>query len=75
MDLISQAAIITLVSHLLFIAVAFFALQALNFESILKKNKVLQARLLYLLLAIALGYGVSAFFLSYLQASQNMPSF
>ncbi|ANZ94969.1 MULTISPECIES: DUF1146 family protein [Brochothrix] len=75
MNVVTDSAILTLVSHLVFMGIAFFSLQALDLEKMIRKNKVVQARLLYILLAVALGYGVSSFFLSYLLAAQNLPSF
>jgi len=54
-----------IVSHLTFIGLAWWALQAINYEKFLRKNRVAQARLLLLLLAIALGTMVSNFFLDY----------
>lgn len=42
-------------------ALAMFALSSLNFEKLIKKNKVVEAQLLYILLAMALGYLVSNF--------------
>ena len=38
-----------------------FALSSLNFEKLIKKNKVVEAQLLYILLAMALGYLVANF--------------
>ena len=42
-------------------ALAMFALSSLNFEKLIKKNKVVEAQLLYIPLAMALGYLVSNF--------------
>ena len=61
-----QQALLSIISHLAFIALAWYALQALNFEKFLRANRVFQARVLYLLLAIVLGSIVSNFFLDYL---------
>ena len=54
-----------IVSHLVFIGLSWWALQAINYEKFLRKNRVAQARLLFLFLAIALGTMVSNFFLDY----------
>jgi len=59
---LGQQALINLISHLFFIGITFFALQALNFEKLLRANKVFQARLLYILLTIVIGSAVSNFF-------------
>ncbi|MFJ5623560.1 DUF1146 family protein [Peribacillus loiseleuriae] len=69
----SQQALIGIVSHLFFIAVTWWALQALNFEKLLKANSVLKARVLYTLLTVAIGSAVSNFFLDYLFYSQQLP--
>jgi len=69
---LGQQALINLISHLFFIGIAFFALQALNFEKFLKANKVFQARLLYILLVIVIGSAASNFFLDYLYWSRQL---
>ncbi|MDQ0177565.1 DUF1146 family protein [Bacillus chungangensis] len=68
-----QQALVSIMSHLIFIAITFWALQALHFERLLKGNHVFQARLLYVLLTIAIGSTVSNFFLDYLLWSQQLP--
>ena len=68
-----QQALLGIISHLIFIAVAWWALQAINLEKMLRPNRVLQARLLYILLAIVIGSSVGNFFLDYLQWSQQLP--
>lgn len=68
-----QQALLSIISHLAFIALAWWALQSLNFEKLLRANRVFQARLLYILLSIAIGSIVSNFFLDYLLWSQQLP--
>nr|WP_026572728.1 DUF1146 family protein [Bacillus sp. UNC438CL73TsuS30] len=68
-----QIALLSIASHLVFIALSWWALQAIRLEKVLKANHVFQARLLYILLAIFLGSTVSNFFLDYLQWSQQLP--
>jgi len=68
-----QIALLSIVSHLFFIAISWWALQAIRLEKILKPNHVFQARLLYILLAIFIGSTVSNFFLDYLQWSKQLP--
>jgi uncharacterized integral membrane protein (TIGR02327 family) len=68
-----QQALVSIIVHLLFIGLSWWALQALNFEKLLRKNHVVQARVLYILLAIVLGSTVSNFFLDYLLWSQQLP--
>ncbi|MCM3567277.1 DUF1146 family protein [Neobacillus mesonae] len=68
-----QVALVSILSHLVFIAVAWWALQAINLEKLLRPNRVFQARLLYIVLAIFIGSSVSNFFLDYLQWSRQLP--
>jgi uncharacterized integral membrane protein (TIGR02327 family) len=70
---IAQIAVLSILSHLTFIAIAWWALQAIRLEKLLKPNHVFQARLLYILLAIFIGSSVSNFFLDYLQWSKQLP--
>lgn len=73
MDGLGQVALLSILSHLMFIGLAWFALQAVRLDKFLKPNHVFQARLLYILLAIFLGSSVSNFFLDYLQWSRQLP--
>lgn len=68
-----QIALLSIVSHLIFITISWWALQALRLDKLLKAGHVFQARLLYILLAIFIGSSVSNFFLDYLQWSQQLP--
>ncbi|MBV7505235.1 DUF1146 family protein [Bacillus sp. sid0103] len=68
-----QNAVLSILSHLVCIAISWWALQAIRLDQLLKPNRVFQARLLYILLAIIIGSSVSNFFLDYLQWSQQLP--
>lgn len=68
-----QIAVLSILSHVIFIAISWWALQAIRLDKLLKPNHVFQARLLYILLAIIVGSSVSNFFLDYLQWSQQLP--
>ncbi|WP_445488861.1 DUF1146 family protein [Niallia sp. 03133] len=68
-----QQALLSIISHVIFIALAWWALQSLNFDKFLRANKVFQARVLYVLLSIIIGSIVSNFFLDYLTWSQQLP--
>lgn len=70
---IGQQAMFNIMSHLFFIGITWWALHALNFEKLLRANKVLQARVLYVLLSVTIGSVVSNFFLDYLMWSARMP--
>ena len=73
MEDFGQIALVSILSHLVLIAITWYALQAIRLEKLLKTNHVFQARLLYILLAIAIGSSVSNFFLDYLQWSKQLP--
>ncbi|MDQ0154288.1 DUF1146 family protein [Robertmurraya andreesenii] len=66
-------ALISIISHLVFIAIAWWALQSINYEKLLRGNHVFQARVLFILLSIVIGSTVSNFFLDYLLWSQQLP--
>ncbi len=68
-------ALIGMISHVFFIVIAWYALQSLRIEGIFKKGKVMESRVLFLLVAIALGHTVSNFFLDILSWSQDMVYF
>jgi uncharacterized integral membrane protein (TIGR02327 family) len=68
-----QQAIISILSHLAFIAITFWSLQAFHIEKLLKPNRVFQVRVLIILITIAIGSAVSNFFLDYLTWAQQLP--
>ncbi|WP_379970637.1 DUF1146 family protein [Ectobacillus sp. sgz5001026] len=67
-----QQALISIISHLLFITITWWALQGIHFERLMKKGKVLQTKVLLVLLTIAIGTNVSNFFLDYLGYSKSL---
>lgn len=69
----SQTALISMIVNIALMIVTWWALQALNIEKWIKPGKVIQARLLLILLTIAIGSMVSNFFLDYLLWSQQLP--
>ncbi len=72
MSLITLQSMINLVSHIFFILVAFWALQALRTDMLIKKHHIPQARTLYILVAIAVGYTTSQFFIDFILYIQNV---
>lgn len=70
--LLGQQALIAIVSHLLFITVTWWALQGVHFERLMKKGKIIQAKVLMILITIAIGTAVSNFFLDYLGYSKGL---
>ncbi|WP_251554673.1 DUF1146 family protein [Neobacillus muris] len=73
MEDFGQIALISILSHLLFIGISWWALQAIRLDKLLRPNHIFQARMLYILLSIVIGSSVSNFFLDYLQWSQQLP--
>ncbi|WP_018661175.1 DUF1146 family protein [Heyndrickxia acidiproducens] len=66
-------ALISIIIQLFFIGMTFWILQGVNIEKIIKKNRIVQAKLLYIFLSIAIGSTVGNFFLDYLLWSQRLP--
>ena len=62
-----QEALVSISVYLLCIAITWWALQSLHFEKWIRAGRVLQARVLYILLCIAIGGSVSRFLLDYLK--------
>ncbi|WP_181190205.1 DUF1146 family protein [Bombilactobacillus bombi] len=60
-------------SHIFFIWIAFLAVQTLDWDKILRPqiNNNL-GKLLLIFVAVTLGYSVSSFFISLIQACQNL---
>jgi uncharacterized integral membrane protein (TIGR02327 family) len=61
-----------IISHIVFIIIVFWAMQAIHYEKFIRKNRVIQARLLFSILAIVIGYLLSSFFLEYLAAFKSI---
>jgi len=72
-DIIAFQPLLAIVSHTFFIAISFYALQAIMPEKIIKKNRVFQAQLLFILLSILMGWAVSNFFLELSYWSGRLP--
>lgn len=47
-----------------------FALSGVNFDNFLKKNKVIEARILVILLTCAIGYLVTNFIIDFIEVSK-----
>lgn len=58
--------LIRAVIYIMSLFVSFYALQALDFQKLLKANRVSEARVLYALLVIALAYLVGSFIIQFL---------
>ena len=70
-----QQALISMIVHLFVFGITFWSLQAIQLDKLLKKNRVAQGRLVYILLTIAIGSAVSQFLLDYYLWSQQLPVF
>lgn len=68
-----QEALFSMFLSLFCIGLSFWALQSLRLDQLFRKNQVARARMLYLLLSIAIGSAVSSFFLNYLQWARQLP--
>ncbi|WP_347862200.1 DUF1146 family protein [Salimicrobium sp. PL1-032A] len=67
-----QDALTSMTSHLIFIVITWYALQALNLDGLFRKGKVFEARILMIFLTIAIGATVSRFFLDFLSWSNSL---
>ncbi|MBU5364930.1 DUF1146 family protein [Enterococcus devriesei] len=65
-------ALVRIVSHFAFIYLAFWALRSLRIENLFKSFKETQVRLTLMMLAIALGYTCSNFFLEIILLCKNI---
>ncbi|BDG49093.1 MULTISPECIES: DUF1146 family protein [Parageobacillus] len=73
MPMLGQQALVSIIVHLVFIAITWWTLQGVRLEAILRPNRVFQGRLLYILLTIMIGSTVANFFLDYLSWSKQLP--
>lgn len=69
---IGQMAIISMISHVIFIYLTWTAMQGINFEPLVRKNHVTEARVIIIFITIVLGTGVSRFVLEIIQWSQDL---
>ncbi len=72
MQQFGQFSAIGLISHIVFLTITWYALQALRIDVLIRPGREMQAKVLLILLTIAIGSLVSNFFLDYLQWSQNL---
>ncbi|MFT8363921.1 MAG: DUF1146 family protein [Sporolactobacillus sp.] len=70
---VGAQALLAILVHLVFFILTWWALQGVQLEKLLRRPAGMQARILYLLLAIAISYPVAAFFLDYLTWSLELP--
>lgn len=69
---IGQIAIISIISHIIFIYLTWKVIVTINFEPLIRKGRVTEARILILFITIVIGSGVSRFFLEIFQWSRDL---
>lgn len=69
---IGQNALVSMISHLLFIFITWRVLQTINISPLIRKGRGTEARILMLLIAISVGTGVSRFFLDIFKWTQDL---
>ena len=69
---IGQIALISMISHLFFIYLTWKVIISLNIEPFVRKGNVKEAKVFLVLITIAVGTGVSRFFLDFLRWSQDL---
>ncbi|WP_188207598.1 DUF1146 family protein [Alkalibacillus aidingensis] len=65
-------AMVGIASHIIFIILAWKALDSLNIQALFKKQRETESKILFILLSIALGTTVSNFFLDFINWSQQL---
>ena len=72
MNYIGIQSLITLLSHVIFVFFSFQIVQIIRLDYLIKKGHPQQLKILYLLIAITLGYSASSFFLDFITHAQNL---
>lgn len=75
MHSLAQDGLIGMVSHIFFIIVTWQVLQSVNFDTLFRKNRLMEARILLVLITIAIGTTVSNFFLDFFFWAQQLRHF
>ncbi|OZU88436.1 hypothetical protein CIL03_12375 [Virgibacillus indicus] len=69
---IGELAIISMLSHLIFIYITWRVVLTINFDPLIRKGRTTEAKILLLFITIVIGSGVSRFFLEILQWSRDL---
>jgi len=56
--------------YIISVFLSVFALSGINFEKIIRKNRILETRILVILLGFALGYLVSNFIIDFISSTK-----
>ncbi|WP_112182189.1 MULTISPECIES: DUF1146 family protein [Paraliobacillus] len=71
MEELGRLALISMLSHIIFIVITWQIMQALRLDPIFKKARTFEAKILIVFIAIVIGSTVSNFFLDFLKWSQQ----
>lgn len=69
---IGQTALFSIISHLLFIYITWRVILSFNFDGVIRKGHVTEAKILIVFIAIVIGTGVSRFVLDLVQWSKDL---
>ncbi|SFE10016.1 conserved hypothetical integral membrane protein [Lentibacillus persicus] len=69
---IGLTAIISMISHLIFIYITWRVITTINIDPLIRKGRETEARILIIFITILIGTGVSRFFLDFIQWSQDL---
>ncbi|WP_090239623.1 DUF1146 family protein [Lentibacillus halodurans] len=69
---IGVTAIISMISHLIFIYITWRVMTTINLDPLIRKGRETEARVLIMFITIVIGTGVSRFFLEFIQWSQDL---
>lgn len=69
---IGVMALLTIISHFVFIALTFSAFQGLRLDRFFNKQQQNKFKMALVLFSVAIGYTASSFFLSFLTSLTNM---
>ncbi|GAB4074794.1 DUF1146 family protein [Barrientosiimonas marina] len=69
---IGLTAIVSMISHLIFIYITWRLITAVKFDALIRKGRETEAKILLIFIAIVIGTGVSRFLLDFIQWSQDL---
>ncbi|MBM7601229.1 putative integral membrane protein (TIGR02327 family) [Virgibacillus halotolerans] len=69
---IGQTALFSIISHLLFIYITWRVILSINFDAVIRKGHVTEAKILLVFITIVIGTGVSRFVIELVQWSRDL---
>lgn len=69
---IGQLAVVSIISHLLFIYITWRVVLSINFDPLIRKGRATEAKILLVFITIVIGTGVSRFVLEIVQWSRDL---